>query len=301
MQSQCNYEEALIQLARNDDRIIVLTAENRASIRNLPEFMGRRFLDTGIAEQTMIGMAAGLALCGRIPVAHALAAFLTMRAFEFIRTDIGIPCLSVKLIGSFAGIFSEANGPTHQALEDISLMGSIPGMEIYCPADEQQMTQVLQMVIWRRRPAYIRYTSESAAVEHGTFQPGHSEILQHGEDAMIFTFGPLLRQAFEAAQILRSSGISAGVINLCSIVPLDEDQIVRSARRVGLIVTIEDHFLYGGLYSRTCEVLVRNGVRTNVLPIGFEEKWFRPGLLADVLDYHGLTGPQIADKIRRKL
>src|SRR5215472_5087536 len=130
------YEELLIQMASDDERFVVMTAENRALVRNAPKALGNRFIDTGITEQTMIGMASGLALRGRIPIVHALAPFLTMRAFEFVRTDIGIAHLPVKLGGYIPGFLSDGNGPTHQAIEDISLMRSIPGMQVYAPADE---------------------------------------------------------------------------------------------------------------------------------------------------------------------
>src|SRR6195952_5520098 len=132
-----SYEELLTKLALEDDRFVVMTAENRALVRNLPAKLGRRFVDTGITEQTMIGAAAGLALRGRIPVCHALATFLTLRAFEFIRTDVGIGKLPVKLVGGVPGFLSEANGPTHQAIEDVSLMRGIPGMHVVCPADAE--------------------------------------------------------------------------------------------------------------------------------------------------------------------
>src|SRR5262245_44280816 len=130
-----SYQAELLSLAQEDERIVVLTAENRAAIRQLPALLGERFIDTGITEQTMIGMAAGLALRGRIPVVHALAAFLTMRPFEFIRTDVGIANLPVKLVGGVPGLLSEANGPTHQALEDVGLMRGIPNMNVFCAAD----------------------------------------------------------------------------------------------------------------------------------------------------------------------
>ena len=133
------YADCLGDLARDDERVIVMTAENRAAIRSLPSQLGARFLDTGITEQTMIGMAAGLALRGRLPVVHALATFLTMRAFEFIRTDVGIPALPVKLVGAVPGVLSEANGPTHQALEDVALMRGIPNMRVFCPADLDEL------------------------------------------------------------------------------------------------------------------------------------------------------------------
>ena len=144
------YEELLIQMALEDERIVVMTAENRALVRNVPQNLGRRFIDTGITEQTMIGMAAGLALRGRIPIVHALAPFLTMRAFEFIRTDVGIAHLPVKLSGYIPGFLSDGNGPTHQAIEDVAIMRGIPGMEIYCPADEDDLVGML--------PAYLAIT-----------------------------------------------------------------------------------------------------------------------------------------------
>ena len=131
------YEDILRELVEHDNRFMVLTAENRAAIRNLPDQIGDRFVDTGITEQTLVGVSAGLALRGRIPVAHALATFLTMRAFEFIRTDVGISGLPVKLVGGFSGFLSEANGPTHQAIEDVSIMRGIPNINVFCPADEE--------------------------------------------------------------------------------------------------------------------------------------------------------------------
>src|SRR5882762_8328406 len=131
-----SYEKLLTETALRDERIVVMTAENRALVRNVQKALGNRFIDTGITEQTMIGMAAGLALRGRIPIVHALAPFLTMRAFEFIRTDVGIAHLPVKLSGYIPGLLSDGNGPTHQAIEDVSILLGIPGMEVYAPADE---------------------------------------------------------------------------------------------------------------------------------------------------------------------
>ena len=142
-----NYEQLLQEIVLADDRYIVMTAENRAAIRGLPSVMGDRFVDTGITEQTLVGVAAGFALRGRVPIVHALAAFLTMRAFEFIRTDIGIASLPVKLVGFVPGFLSDGNGPTHQAVEDVSLMGGIPSMQVFCPADEQDLLIGLPSVL----------------------------------------------------------------------------------------------------------------------------------------------------------
>src|SRR5690349_258486 len=146
------YEECLADLIEEDERVIVMTAENRAAIRNLPERIGPRFIDVGIAESTMIGAAAGLALRGRIPVTHALATFLTLRAFEFIRDDVGIPNLPVKLVGGVPGVLSDGNGPTHQAIEDISLMRGIPNMNVFAPADAEEMVNGLREVLLHPSP-----------------------------------------------------------------------------------------------------------------------------------------------------
>src|ERR1700741_1621338 len=160
------YEELLTSEALADERFVVMTAENRALVRNIYAHLGNRFVDTGITEQTMVGAAAGLALRGRVPVVHALAAFLTMRAFEFIRTDVGIAHLPVKLIGASAGFLSEANGPTHQALEDLALMRGIPGMNICCPADEDEMLEALTGIAGDGAPWYMRYNDRRSTFRH---------------------------------------------------------------------------------------------------------------------------------------
>ena len=147
------YEELLKNIAIDDERIVVMTAENRALIRNLPPVLGKRFIDTGITEQCMVGAAAGLALRGRVPVLHALASFLSMRAFEFVRTDAGIPNLPIKLSAFIPGFLSDGNGPTHQAVEDVSLMRGIPNMQVFAPANEQDLTIMLPEILASKHPA----------------------------------------------------------------------------------------------------------------------------------------------------
>src|SRR5262245_25551106 len=161
-----SYEHALRALAESDPDFMVMTAENRSALRSLPPLLGDRFVDVGIAEQTMIGMAAGLALRGRKPIVHALAAFLTMRAYEFIRTDIGIARLPVKLVGAVPGFLSDANGPTHQAIEDVAIMRAIPGMHVFCPADEQELADALPELLADPAPCYIRYTGAPQMIAH---------------------------------------------------------------------------------------------------------------------------------------
>ena len=191
------YEDLLQNIIENNQSFVVLTAENRASIRNLPQRIRKRFLDVGIAEQTLIGMSAGLALRGRIPIVHSLASFLTMRAFEFVRTDIGILNLPVKLVGGVSGFLSEANGPTHQAIEDISLMRGIPGMNIFCPADEEDLLLGLPKVLNSNSPFYIRYNDRKPALLHNAnFEIGKAEIISKGHDVTILTYGFMFEQSF---------------------------------------------------------------------------------------------------------
>ena len=294
-----NYEQLLLDLLQNDQRYVVLTAENRASIRNLPNVIQDRFIDTGIAEQTMIGMAAGLALRGRIPIVHALAAFLTMRAFEFIRTDIGIANLPVKLIGAVPGFLSDGNGPAHQAIEDISIMRGIPGMNIFCPADEEDMLLGLQKILPYNSPFYIRYNDSKPGIKHSNFEIGKAEVLSSGE-ITILTYGILLNEALKAKKILESAGKSVGIVNIRTIKPFDKETILNLCTDSKLVVTLEDHFLTGGLFSVLSELLVLENLNCKVFPLALNS-WFKPAMLNDVMEFERFTGKAIADKILKEI
>lgn len=294
-----NYEELLIQTALEDERIIVMTAENRALIRHVPQALGRRFVDTGITEQTLVGMAAGLALSGRKPVVHALAPFLTMRAFEFIRTDIGIAHLPVKLSGYIPGFLSDGNGPTHQAIEDVAIMRGIPGMEVYCPADENDLVTMLPAVWRSEAPAYVRINHKKGSYAHRPFEKGRAEIIAEGSDMILLVYGFLFENALRAKEELEREGLSVGLVNMRSLKPVDEDTIIRLAQTCRMLVTIEDHFLTGGLYSIVAECLLKRRMTAFVLPLALEERWFRPGLLDEVLAAEGFTPEKIAGRIMR--
>jgi transketolase len=279
-----------------------MTAENRAAIRNLPPKMGARFIDVGICEQTMIGAAAGLALRGRVPVCHALATFLTLRAFEFIRTDVGIANLPVKLVGGVPGFLSDGNGPTHQAIEDVSLMRGIPNMGVFCPADDEELAVGMAHVIESPQPFYVRHNPHKPSVKHTEpFAIGKAEVLSQGTDVAILTYGFLLREAARAREILEAAGKSVRLVNLRTLKPIDEAAVLDSVRGSRLTATVEDHFLTGGLYSIVAELLLSHGVTGRVLPLALKERWFTPGLLAGVLEAEGFTGEKIAEKITAAL
>jgi transketolase len=293
-----SYESTLRELAARDERLVVMTAENRAAIRGLPQALGPRFVDVGICEQTMVGMAAGLALRGRIPVVHALATFLTLRAFEFIRTDVGIGGLPVKLIGAVPGFLSEANGPTHQAVDDVAVMRTIPGMQIFCPADESELLAGLPAVLASPAPCYVRYNARPSPLWHTPFVLGRAELLSEGDDLAVLTAGFPVPAAAEACGLLRNEGLAARLVNLRTLVPVDEAAVLAAARTCRVLVTVEDHLLVGGLYQLVSEILVRHGVSVPVVPVGLDARFFRPGRLADVVEREGFTPRKLAARLR---
>lgn len=258
------YEEQLFKLIQNDDRIVVMTAENRAAIRNLPELIGNKFIDVGIAEQTMVG---------------------------------GVP-----------GFLSDGNGPTHQAIEDIGLMRAIPNMGIFCPSDNQDLIEGLPQLIESGRPFYLRYFAGSPVREHtSSVELGKAEVYpSNGEsteddDVTILTYGFLLGEALEAQTILQAEGLKVRVLNMRTLSPIDEDAVFDAMENSHLVVTLEDHFLIGGLYSIISELFMRYGLIANVLPIAFDGKWFKPALLRDAMEFDGFTAQQITKKITTRL
>ncbi len=295
------YEEILLELINKDDRFIVMTSENRAAMRNITSKIKNNFIDTGITEQTMIGMAVGLSLHGRTPIVHALATFLTMRAFEFIRTDVGIANLPVKIVGAVPGFLSDGNGPTHQAIEDVSIMRGIPNVNVFCPADEDDMLKGLTKIFTSSSPFYIRYNNTKPVVEHNEFEIGKAEVWGDGKDVAILVYGFLFREAFKAKEILESKGVSIRLINIRTPKPIDEETILKAVDECKLLVTVEDHFITGGLFSILAEVLLRNRKTANVLPFALMDKWFKPGLLNDVLEYEGFTAEKITEKTMKQL
>jgi transketolase len=293
-----NYEQLLIQTALADERIIVMTAENRALVRSAPAAIKGRFIDTGITEQTMVGMAAGLALRGRIPIVHALAPFLTMRAYEFIRTDVGIAHLPVKLSGYIPGFLSDGNGPTHQAIEDVAIMRGIPGMEVYAPADEADLVGMLPAIWSSPAPAYVRINHKPGSYTHAPYEPGKAEIVARGKDVTLLVYGFLFENALAARTLLEKDGLSVGLINMRSLKPVDEAVIVGAAKGSDRLVVIEDHFQTGGLYSIVAEVLLKHRITANVISLSLGERWFRPGVLGQVLETEGFTPEKLAQRIK---
>lgn len=299
------YEEHLYSLIENDNRFIVLTSENRSSIRNIPKVLKERFIDSGISEQTLIGVSAGLAIRKRIPIIHSIGAFITMRAFEFIRTDIDYPNLPVKISATFTGLLSEGNGPTHQAVEDIALMKTLPNMVIFCPADELDLIIGLKEIIYSDKPCYIRLNHLPATFAHKLeFSIGKAEICHRSSNkckVSILVYGTLFKEGLKATRILEDYGISVCLVNMRFLQPIDEEMIINRCKDSEVLVTIEDHHINGGLYDIVCELLIRNSLYKKVYPFALKNKWFSPCPLDTAIHYEGFSGEIIANKIMKNL
>jgi transketolase len=295
------YEILLRDRCAIDPRIMVLTAENRGHMRSVPPLLGDRFVDVGIAEQTMIGMAAGLAARGRVVVVHALAAFLTLRAFEFIRDDVAIPNLPVIMVGMVPGVLSDGNGPTHQAIDDVGLMRAMPNIGVFCPADEEEFVEGMAELFDNPRPCYVRYIGSQSAYrreQRTTLQRGIvlSDERECCPDVALLTYGAMVPHVLEAVQQLEQTGVSVRVVHLPMIDPLDESIIVEALHDAAVTVVVEDHLIRSGLYSVVCEIAVRNRIHASVHPIGLPS-WFAAGRLPQVLRVNGLNGESIAQRV----
>jgi len=295
------YPDTLRELAEDDERIVVLTAENRAAIRSLPPLLGKRFIDVGICEQTMIGVAAGLALRGRRPVCHALATFLTLRAYEFIRDDLGIPNLPAVLVGGVPGFLSDANGPTHQAIDDVSLMRTIPNVRVVCPADDLELAEALGVAITAGAPCYMRHIAFPPAFPRKkSFDFGQAEVLTDGDGIGILSYGLLSRECFAAAKTLSERGHSVRLVHLASLKPIDEAAVLDTIGQCKVTFTVEDHLLTGGLFSIVAELCARRGrAIPRLVPFALEERWFLPTLLKHVLDREGFSAEKLVERIER--
>ena len=256
------YGETLKELGAKIPEIVVLDADLSASTKTavFAKAFPDRFFDTGIAEGNMMSVAAGLAASGKIPFASTFAVFGAGRAYEQIRNSICYPNLNVKVAVTHAGLTVGEDGATHQMLEDIALMRALPNMTVVVPADAAETAQVIRWAASYQGPVYIRMGRakvEDVISPDAEFVPGKSTTLADGSDVTIMACGIMTQQALQAAKMLAEEGISARVINMSSIKPIDEEAIVKAAKETGAIVTCEEHTVMGGLGSAVAEVVVR--------------------------------------------
>lgn len=292
------YGETLKELGAQIPEIVVLDADLSASTKTavFAKAFPDRFFDIGIAEGNMMSVAAGLAASGKIPFASTFAVFGAGRAYEQIRNSICYPNLNVKVAVTHAGLTVGEDGATHQMLEDIALMRALPNMTVVVPADVAETAQVIRWAASYQGPVYIRMGRakvEDVISPDAEFVPGKSTTLADGSDVTIMACGIMTQQALQAAKMLAEEGISARVINMSSIKPIDEAAIVKAAKETGAIVTCEEHTVMGGLGSAVAEVVVRH-CPVPMAMVGTEDVFGQSGKASEVLKVYGLTPEHIA-------
>ena len=300
--TRASYGAALVELGGAHDDVVVLDADLAAATQTgkFKAAHPERFVDVGIAEQDLMGVAAGFAAAGRRPFASTFAMFAAGRAFEQVRNSIGYPHLNVKMGATHAGISVGEDGATHQCNEDVALMRTIPGMVVCCPADDTEARALVKAAYDYEGPMYLRFGRLAAPVIHdpGTyrFELGRGVVERGGSDVTIVACGLMVSSALEAAKALAAKGIDAEVINIHTIKPLDAELVAASASKTGKVVTVEEHSVIGGLGSAVCDALAeRNPVPVH--KVGIRDVFGESGPALELLARHGLDGAGIVAQV----
>ena len=301
-----SYGETIRDLAEEYKDLVVLDADLAAATKTgiFKKAYPDRFFDCGIAEANMMGVAAGLAACGKIPFASTFAMFAAGRAYEIVRNSIGYPHLNVKIGATHAGISVGEDGATHQCNEDIALMRTIPGMTIINPCDDVEACAAVKAALDYVGPVYMRFGRLAVPVindrETYKFQLGKGVVMKDGSDVTIVATGLMVNEALEAAKALEAEGISARVVNIHTIKPLDKELICRCARETGVIVTAEEHSVIGGLGSAVAEA-VTECCPVPVIKVGVNDEYGYSGPAVELLKRFGLSAENIAEKVKEAL
>jgi transketolase len=298
-----SYGNILIELGKENEDIVVLDADLSKSTKTagFAKNYPKRFINAGIAEQNLMGMAAGLATTGKIPFASTFAVFATGRAFEIIRNSICYPNLNVKIAATHAGITVGEDGGSHQSIEDIAIMRSLPNMNIIVPADDIETRQAVRAAVNIDGPVYLRLGRLGVPAifdENYTFTFGKGNQLKEGTDITIIGMGLMISKCIEAAELLEKEGISARVINISTIKPIDQDIIVKAAKETNCIVTVEEHSIIGGLGSAVCDV-VSEYHPVKVVKIGVNDIFGESGKPEELLIKYGLTVENIYNSVKK--
>lgn len=297
------YGKALVELGKEHEDVVVLDADLAAATKTgmFKKEFPDRFIDCGIAEGNMMGVAAGLAAAGKVPFASSFAMFAAGRAFEQVRNSIGYPHLNVKIGASHAGISVGEDGATHQCNEDIALMRTIPGMIIINPSDEVEAKEAVKAAYEIDGPVYMRFGRLAVPVINDRpdykFELGKGVVLREGKDVVVIATGLCVNSALEAAEKLAEDGIQAKVINIHTIKPLDEELVVAAAKETGKIVTVEEHSVIGGLGRAVCETLCEK-YPTSVLKIGVKDVFGESGPAVKLLEKYKLDGQGVYEQIK---
>jgi transketolase len=287
------YGKALVALGAENPDIVVLDADLSKSTKTVDfaKKYPQRFFNMGVAEQNLMGTAAGLAAAGKIPFASTFAIFATGRAFEQIRNSIAYPQLNVKIAATHAGITVGEDGSSHQAVEDIAVMRAVPNMTVLVPADGEETRQVIRAAASYQGPVYIRMGRLDVPLlfdGNYRFEIGKANILREGTDAAIMANGIMVAMALEAAEELAQAGISVGVVNVASVKPLDVETIVRTAQQTKAVVSAEEHNIMGGLGGALAEVLAENAP-VPMVRVGIKDTFGESGRPQELLEKYGLT------------
>ena len=293
------YGEALAKLGHENDKIVVLDADlshATMTITFAKEFPKRHF-NAGIAEANMVDMAAGMSRMGLIPFCSTFAVFAG-RSYDQIRNGICYPHFNVKLAFTHAGVTVGEDGGSHQAIEDIALMRALPGMTVICPCDANETYQAVKAAAELDGPVYLRLARlPSPVLDPMPFTIGKGNVLVDGSDLVIFTCGILVSESLKAAELLREKGISAAVVNLHTIKPIDEELVAAYAAKCRRVYTVEEHSVIGGLGDAVGDVILRRRVDCTRDKIGVQDRFGQSGKPLEVLAEYGLTAPQIAKAI----
>ena len=295
------YGEALAELGKVNDKVVVLDADLSKSTMTatFQKAFPDRFFNIGIAEANMVDMAAGMSTMGLIPFCSTFAMFGAGRVYEQIRNSIAYPRLNVKLCMSHAGVSVGEDGASHQCLEDLALMRVIPGMTVICPADARETRKAVFAAAEMEGPVYIRLARLATPVfeEDYPFEIGKANVLREGADVAVFATGLMVSEALKAADLLAAQGVSAAVINVHTVKPIDADCVTEWARKCGRVVTVEEHSVIGGLGDAVAGVLMGK-VDCAFRKIGVQDQFGQSGKAWEVLAEYGLTAPQIAESIK---
>ena len=298
-----SYGNALAELGTEHDNVVVLDADLAAATKTgvFKKAHPDRFIDCGIAESNMIGVAAGLATTGKVPFASSFAMFAAGRAFEQVRNSVGYPHLNVKIGATHAGISVGEDGATHQCNEDIALMRTIPGMVVINPADDVEARAAVRAAYEHQGPVYLRFGRLAVPVINDRpdykFELGKGVVLREGKDLTIIATGLPVSNCLEAAEKLAADGIDAKVINIHTIKPLDEELVVAAAKETGKVVTVEEHSVIGGLGSAVCDVVAEKAP-VKVMKIGVNDTFGESGPAVELIKKYGLDADSIYAKVK---
>ena len=301
-----SYGNALKELGGEFPELVVLDADLAAATKTgvFKKAYPDRHIDCGIAECNMMGIAAGLSLVGKIPFVSSFAMFAAGRAFEQVRNSIGYPNLNVKIGATHAGITVGEDGASHQCNEDIALMRTIPGMVVMCPADDIEAKAAVRAALEHQGPVYIRFGRAAVPVINDrpgyTFEIGKGSIVREGTDVTIVATGICVDSALGAAEKLAADGVSAEVISICTIKPLDEEIIINSAKKTGKVVTAEEHSVIGGLGSAVCDCLCAK-LPTPVKKLGMQDVFGESGSAAALVQKYGLDAEGVYKSVKEFL